>query len=92
MPQDNFEMIPLLSSHTDDLVTMADGTGFFKEHEVQALREVLDDYHEENHIYEHKACFSTCLSIRPPNPFPCKSFCTTIHHNCQVPSVMGAGA
>ena len=46
MPQDNFEMIPLSSSHTDDLVTMADGTGFFKEH---------DDYHEENHIYEHKA-------------------------------------
>jgi GNAT superfamily N-acetyltransferase len=55
MHHDNFEMIPLLPSHTDDLVTMADETGFFKEHEVQALREVLDDYHEENHVYDHKA-------------------------------------
>ena len=41
MPQDNFEMIPLLPSHTNDLVTMADGTGFFKEHEVRFSKKRL---------------------------------------------------
>ena len=56
MKLESFEMIPLMPNHTDELVKMADETGYFKEHEVQALREVLDDFHAENHLYEHKAC------------------------------------
>jgi ribosomal protein S18 acetylase RimI-like enzyme len=55
MKLESFEMIPVIPGHTDELVKMADETGFFKEHEVQALREVLDDFHAENHVYEHKA-------------------------------------
>ncbi|MFM7096071.1 MAG: GNAT family N-acetyltransferase [Gemmataceae bacterium] len=54
MEQKSFAMIPLLDIHTDEMVEIAAGTGFFKEHEVQALREVLDDFHKENHEYEHK--------------------------------------
>lgn len=47
--------LPLNEAHTAELVKMAAETGFFKDHEVIALEEVFDDYHAENHKYDHKA-------------------------------------
>jgi GNAT superfamily N-acetyltransferase len=35
-------------SETDQLVTLAEGTGVFKPLELEGLREVLDDYHAGN--------------------------------------------
>lgn len=49
----NNAVLPLLEKHTDELVQMAHQTGFFKDHEVVALREVLDDYHAENKEFGH---------------------------------------
>jgi ribosomal protein S18 acetylase RimI-like enzyme len=40
---------------TPILVHLADKTGVFKPHEIQALREVLDDYHEANHAEGHRS-------------------------------------
>lgn len=40
---------------TDRLCTLADGTGVFKPHEIEALREVLDDFHDTNHEFGHLA-------------------------------------
>ncbi len=48
-------LIPITPDHTSELVAMAAATGFFKEYEVQALREVLDDFHNENYEYGHQA-------------------------------------
>jgi ribosomal protein S18 acetylase RimI-like enzyme len=40
---------------TPILVELADRTGVFKPIEIQALREVLDDYHATNHAQNHHA-------------------------------------
>ena len=40
---------------TPTLVAIAEGTGVFKPHEIVALREVLDDYHESNREEGHRA-------------------------------------
>jgi ribosomal protein S18 acetylase RimI-like enzyme len=37
------------------LVEIARGTGVFKPLEIEALREVLDDYHTRNHAHGHRA-------------------------------------
>jgi ribosomal protein S18 acetylase RimI-like enzyme len=37
-----------------ELVTMAGQTGVFKPHEIDALQEVLQDYHEVNWKYDHR--------------------------------------
>ena len=42
-------------SETDRLLELAEGTGVFKPLEIEALREVLDDYHDGNHHYGHRA-------------------------------------
>jgi ribosomal protein S18 acetylase RimI-like enzyme len=39
---------------TDTLVELTAGTGFFKPHELETLREVLDDYHAENRELGHR--------------------------------------
>ena len=41
---------------TDTLVELTAGTGFFKPHELETLREVLDDYHAENRELGHRGC------------------------------------
>jgi GNAT superfamily N-acetyltransferase len=46
---------PTSPEDTNKLVMLTEETGFFKPHEVVALREVLDDYHAVNHEYEHQA-------------------------------------
>jgi len=46
---------PTTPEETDLLVTLTDETGVFKPHEVVALREVLDEYHESNREYGHRA-------------------------------------
>jgi ribosomal protein S18 acetylase RimI-like enzyme len=40
---------------TDSLMTLTERTGVFKPHELDALLEVLDDYHETNHEDGHCA-------------------------------------
>jgi ribosomal protein S18 acetylase RimI-like enzyme len=40
---------------TPTLHALAHATGVFKPHEMDALQEVLDDYHAENHAEGHKA-------------------------------------
>ena len=44
---------PTTPADTDALVALTDATGFFKPHEVETLREVLDDYHAESHELGH---------------------------------------
>jgi ribosomal protein S18 acetylase RimI-like enzyme len=44
-----------LESETDILLRMAEGTGVFKPLEIEALQEVLDDYHAGNHHLGHRA-------------------------------------
>jgi GNAT superfamily N-acetyltransferase len=44
---------PTVPADTPTLVELARATAVFKAHEIQALREVLDDYHEENHAHGH---------------------------------------
>jgi GNAT superfamily N-acetyltransferase len=39
---------------TPTLVKLAEGTGVFKPHEMQALQEVLDDYHASNRDEGHR--------------------------------------
>jgi ribosomal protein S18 acetylase RimI-like enzyme len=46
---------PTTPEETNLLVALTDETGVFKPHEVVALREVLDDYHESNREYGHRA-------------------------------------
>src|SRR5436190_615051 len=43
------------ASETDVLAELAEGTGVFKPLEIEALREVLDDYHAGNHHIGHRA-------------------------------------
>src|SRR5947209_2536753 len=44
---------PATPAGTDALVAIAAGTGVFKPLELEALREVLDDYHAENRALGH---------------------------------------
>jgi ribosomal protein S18 acetylase RimI-like enzyme len=46
---------PTVPGDTPALVELADKTGVFKPLEIEALKEVLDDYHEANHAYDHRA-------------------------------------
>jgi ribosomal protein S18 acetylase RimI-like enzyme len=46
---------PATPADTVALVPLADATGVFKPHEIEALQEVLDDYHAVNHTYGHRA-------------------------------------
>ncbi len=50
---------PTTPADTPTLVAIAEGTGVFKPHEIDALEEVLSDYHELNHKHHHKAI--TCV-------------------------------
>src|SRR5262249_3953929 len=40
---------------TPTLLTLAEGTGVFKPLEIEALKEVLDDYHAENAAAGHRS-------------------------------------
>src|SRR5436305_12718294 len=44
---------PTIPADTPSLVAIAGGTGVFKPHEMTALQEVLDDYHELMHKESH---------------------------------------
>jgi ribosomal protein S18 acetylase RimI-like enzyme len=44
---------PTVPADTPLLLAIAEGTGVFKPMEIQALNEVLDDYHESNHAEGH---------------------------------------
>jgi GNAT superfamily N-acetyltransferase len=46
---------PTRPEDTAVLLPLADETGVFKPLEIQALREVLDDYHADNHAAGHRA-------------------------------------
>lgn len=46
---------PVTPADTDALVALTAGTGFFKPLELDALREVLDDYHAAEHENGHGA-------------------------------------
>jgi ribosomal protein S18 acetylase RimI-like enzyme len=46
---------PAAPADTTALVPLAAATGVFKPHEIDALQEVLDDYHEVNNTYGHRA-------------------------------------
>jgi ribosomal protein S18 acetylase RimI-like enzyme len=46
---------PIQPSETPALVAMASGTRAFKPIEIQALKEVLDDYHAHNAAQGHRA-------------------------------------
>ncbi len=40
---------------TPVLLSLAQGTGVFKPFEIDALKEVLDDYHAHNHAHGHRS-------------------------------------
>src|SRR3954451_3399526 len=46
---------PTTPADTDTLVELTAGTGFFKPMELDALREVLDDYHAANRDLGHRS-------------------------------------
>jgi len=46
---------PTQADDTPVLLTLAQATGVFKPHEIEALKEVLDDYHAENHRLGHRS-------------------------------------
>jgi ribosomal protein S18 acetylase RimI-like enzyme len=46
---------PTTPADTPALVEIARGTAVFKPLEIEALQEVLDDYHAENHAHGHRA-------------------------------------
>ncbi|HJZ55328.1 MAG TPA: hypothetical protein VKE74_10235 [Gemmataceae bacterium] len=46
---------PVTPADTDALVELTGGTGFFKPHELDTLREVLDDFHATNRDLGHRA-------------------------------------
>lgn len=46
---------PATPADTPALVALAAGTGVFKPHEIEALTEVLDDYHAANRGFGHQA-------------------------------------
>jgi GNAT superfamily N-acetyltransferase len=45
---------PTVPADTPVLVQLAADTGYFKPHEVEALKEVLDDYHAYNQQHGHR--------------------------------------
>ena len=45
---------PTVPADTPVLLQLAEGTGVFKPHEIEALKEVLDDYHAYNHEHGHR--------------------------------------
>lgn len=45
---------PTVPSDTPALVALAQATGVFKPMEIEALQEVLDDYHDQMHQYGHR--------------------------------------
>src|SRR5438105_4572645 len=46
---------PTVPGDTPVLLTLAQGTDVFKPHEIEALKEVLDDYHAENQGLGHRS-------------------------------------
>jgi ribosomal protein S18 acetylase RimI-like enzyme len=44
---------PTTPQDTQPLLKLTEGTGVFKPHEIEALNEVLSDYHAEDHGYGH---------------------------------------
>jgi GNAT superfamily N-acetyltransferase len=44
-----------LPDDTSQLLAITEETGVFKPYEIEALQEVLDDYHAVNHSYGHQA-------------------------------------
>jgi ribosomal protein S18 acetylase RimI-like enzyme len=46
---------PVTLLDTETLVDLTAGTGFFKPHEIETLREVLDDFHAANIGLGHRA-------------------------------------
>src|SRR5579859_2262085 len=46
---------PTIPADTPALVVLAQETDVFKPHEIQALQEVLDDYHSTYHAHGHKS-------------------------------------
>ncbi|HEV2970002.1 MAG TPA: GNAT family N-acetyltransferase [Pirellulales bacterium] len=46
---------PTLPADSLALIDLAEATGVFKPMEIQALREVLDDYHAANQAHGHRA-------------------------------------
>jgi GNAT superfamily N-acetyltransferase len=44
---------PVRPEDTPRLLKLTEGTGVFKPRDIQALREVLDDFHAENHAHDH---------------------------------------
>lgn len=46
---------PTTPEETQHLLELARGTGVFKPHEIDALKEVLDDYHAYSHGHGHRA-------------------------------------
>jgi ribosomal protein S18 acetylase RimI-like enzyme len=46
---------PTTPADTPALLALTEGTGVFKPHEIEALNEVLSDYHAENHGAGHVA-------------------------------------
>jgi ribosomal protein S18 acetylase RimI-like enzyme len=51
----NGHIRPTKPDDTPPLHALAHATGVFKPHEMEALQEVLDDYHAENHAEGHRA-------------------------------------
>src|SRR5260370_28100154 len=45
---------PRVPDDTPALLAIAQGTGVFKPMEIEALKEVLDDYHQENQVHGHR--------------------------------------
>ena len=46
---------PVAPADTPALLSLTEATGVFKPHEIQALHEVLDEYHQANHGFGHIA-------------------------------------
>ena len=46
---------PVTQTDTPALLSLTESTGVFKKHEVQALQEVLEEYHASNRGYGHVA-------------------------------------
>src|SRR5262245_28930366 len=45
---------PTVPADTPVLLQLAEGTGVFKPHEIEALKEVLDDFHAHNAQLRHR--------------------------------------
>jgi GNAT superfamily N-acetyltransferase len=62
--QETSMLRPSEPGETPALLALADGTGVFKPIEIQALREVLDDYHSHEHANGHR-CVTAWHDERP---------------------------